>query len=110
MAKPWRVLIVAAGLVALPLLGSLFVSEQSQLHVAAGEPPLCRKGVSLGRAVLGARSTCAARPSSTTRTSGSRAAAQFALRGEAALERDAFDALERLLGAELMSDDARLVR
>lgn len=43
---------VVGALLALPLAGSLFASEQRQLHVAVGEAPLCRDSVALGRTAI----------------------------------------------------------
>jgi hypothetical protein len=187
---------------ALPIVGSLLAGEQRQLHVAAGEAPLCRTGVSLGRMMIVTTTAWRADQKepewrsalwmSTLRNSGGVSCASsisrawsdpdqtdgsviasagatgdvidtvvlirsyeagpnlqfglfpphwlgwteaefgvralevssgallydahvrlargglFALRGEAAVRRDAFDALELVLGAELMSEDARL--
>lgn len=52
MTRARRAGAAIAALLALPLAGTLFVSEQRQLHVAAGEVPLCRDGVALGRVAV----------------------------------------------------------
>jgi len=87
---------VAAALLVQPLAGSLLASEQSQLHVAFGEAPLCGNDVVLGRALLVTESAWR----SDQKDADWRSAAR-------ALERDAFDALERPLGTAFMNDDAR---
>jgi hypothetical protein len=197
-----RLAIGCVAALALPIVGSLLAGELRQLHVAAGEAPLCRTGVSLGRMSIVTTTawradqkepdwryalwtsalrksggvSCASSISSGLSdpglTDGSAIASAgatgdvidtvvlirsyeagpnlqfglfpphwlgwteaefgvralevssgallydahvrlargglFALRGEAAVRRDAFDALELVLGAELMSEDARL--
>jgi hypothetical protein len=45
MSRTRRVLVTLAALLALPLVGTLSPGERSQLHVAAGEAPLCREAV-----------------------------------------------------------------
>lgn len=52
MPRARRLLTAAAVLAALPVAGTLLPGEQRQLHVAAGEAPLCRSTESLGRTAV----------------------------------------------------------